>query len=95
MLGARPALGGAEDDHRVDGAGLVASLGSGLDVADVVEDLLEQRGEASVYGGVGLVVEAGNEEVRVIAHALEELGELVVGDAGEDGGVGDLVAVEV
>ena len=95
VLGARPALGGAEDDHRVDGAGLIASLGSGLDVADVVEDLLEQRGEASVDGGVGLVVEAGNEEVRVIAHALEELGELVVGDAGEDRGVGDLVAVEV
>jgi len=27
--------------------------------------------------------------------ALEELGELLVGDAGEDGGVGDLVAVQV
>ncbi len=46
-------------------------------------------------GGVGLVVEAGDEEVRLIAHALEELGELGVGDAGQDRGVGDLVAVEV
>ena len=95
VLGAGPALGGAEDDHRVDRAGLVAGLGLGLDVADLVEDLLEQGREARVDGRVGLAVEAGHEEVRLVAHALEEHLELLVGDAGEDGGVGDLVAVEV
>ena len=63
--------------------------------ADLVEDLLEQGSEASVDGDVGLVVEAGNEEVRIIAHALEELGELLIRDAGQDRRVGDLVAVEV
>ena len=95
VLGARPALGGAEDDHRVDRAGLVASLRALLDVADLVEDLLEEVGEATVDGGVGLVVKTGHKEVRVVAHALEELLELLVGDAGQDGGVGDFVAVEV
>ena len=44
---------------------------------------------------VALVVKAGDKEVRLIAHTLKELGELLVGHAGEDGGVGDLVAVEV
>ena len=95
VLGARPALGCAEDDHRVDRTGLVARLGVGLDVADLVEDLLEEVREAAMDRGVGLVVEAGDEEVRLVAHALEELGELLVGDAGEQGRVGDLVAVEV
>ena len=42
-----------------------------------------------------LVVEASDELVRLIAHAVEELVELFVGDAGQDGRVGDLVAVEV
>ena len=44
---------------------------------------------------VALVVKAGDKEVRLIAHALKELGELLIGHAGKDGGVGDLVAVEV
>ena len=95
VLGARPALGGAEDDHRVDRTGLDTGFGAGLDVADLVEDILEQVGEARVDGHVRLVVEAGHEEVRLVAHALEELGELLIGNAGEDGRVGDLVAVEV
>ena len=33
--------------------------------------------------------------MRLIAHALKELGELFVGYAGKNGGVGDLVAVEM
>ena len=35
------------------------------------------------------------DEVRLVAHALEELLQLVLRDAGEEAGVGDLVAVEV
>ena len=42
-----------------------------------------------------LVVEAGDELVRVVTHAAEEVVQLLVGDAGEDRRVGDLVAVEV
>ena len=53
VLGARPALGRAEDDHRVDRTGLVARLGVGLDVADLVEDLLEEVREAAMDRGVG------------------------------------------
>ena len=44
---------------------------------------------------MALVVKAGDKEVRLIAHALKELGEFLVGHAGKDGGVGNLVAVEV
>ena len=95
LLGAGPALGGAEDDHRVERAGGLAGGDAGLDVADLVEDGLEQRREATVDRGVVLVVKAGDEVVRVVAHAAEELVALGVGDAGEDRGVGDLVAVEV
>ncbi len=35
------------------------------------------------------------DEVRLVAHALEELPQLVVRDAGEEAGVGDLVAVQM
>ena len=70
MLGARPALGRAEYDHRVDGTRLVARLGACLDVADLVKDLFEQVGKTTMDGAVGLVVEAGHKEVRLVAHAL-------------------------
>ena len=95
LLGAGPALGGAEDDHGVERAGRLAGGRTALDVADLVEDGLEERGKATVDGGVVLLVKAGDEVVRVVAHAAEELVALAVGDAGKDGGVGDLVAVEV
>ena len=100
VLGASPALGRTEHDHGIGRAdhGLArGSLGlcGGLDVADLVKDLLEQGGETLVNARMALVVKAGDKEVRFIAHALKELGELFVGHAGEDGGVGDLVAVEV
>ena len=88
-------LRGAEDDHRVERTSHVVGLGCGLDVADLVEDGLEQLGETTVDRQVILVVEASDELVRLIAHAVEELVELFVGDAGQDGRVGDLVAVEV
>ena len=95
MLGACPALGRAEDDHRVHGTGLVTHLGVGLDVADLAKDLLKQACEARMDGGVRLVVESGDEEVGLVPHALEELGEFLVGDARQDSGVRDFVAVEV
>ena len=100
LLGAGPALGRAEHDHGVGRAdhGLACGdlgLRSGLDVTDLVKDLLKQGGKALVDACVTLVVKAGDKEVRLVAHALKELGELLIGHAGEDGGVGDLVAVEV
>ena len=42
-----------------------------------------------------LIIEASDELVGLVTHAVEELVELFVGDAGQDGRVGDLVAVEV
>ena len=100
LLGAGPTFGRTEHDHGIGRAdhGLArGSLGlcGGLDVADLVKDLLEQGGETLVNARMALVVKAGDKEMRFIAHALKELGELFVGHAGEDGGVGDLVAVEV
>ena len=100
LLGAGPTLGRTEYDHGVGRAdhGLTCGglgLCSSLDVANLVKDLLKQGGKALVDACVALVVKAGDKEVRLVAHALEELGELLVGHAGEDGGVGDLVAVEV
>ena len=94
-LGAGPALGGAEDDHGIERTGRVAGGSTLLDGADLVEDRLEQRREATVDREVVLLVEAGDEVVRMVAHAAEELVTLAVGDAGENRGVGDLVAVEV
>jgi len=41
---------------------------------------------------VVLIIEASDELVGLVTHAVEELVELFVGDAGQDGRVGDLVA---
>ena len=100
LLGAGPTLGRTEHNHGVGRAdhGLArGSLGlrGGLDVTNLVKDLLKHGGKALMDACVALVVKAGDKEVRLIAHTLKELGELFVGHAGEDGGVGDLVAVEV
>ena len=95
VLGAGPALGRTEHDHRVHGARLVTRLGTGLDIANLGKDLFQQVGKATVDRGVRFVVKAGHKEVRLIAHAAEELGEFLVRDAREDGGVRDLVAVEM
>ena len=100
LLGAGPALGRAEHDHGVGRTdhGLARgclSPSGGLNVADLVKDLLKQGGKTPVDARVALVVKAGDKEVRLVAHALKELGKLLVGHASEDGGVGDLVTVEV
>ena len=100
LLGAGPALGRAEHNHGVGRAdhGLACGglgLRGCLDVTDLIEDLLKQGSETRMNACVALVVKAGDKEVRLIAHALKELGELLIGHAGKDGGVGDLVTVEV
>ena len=95
VLRAGPALRCAEDDHRVERTVHVVRVRRGLDVADLVPHGLEQLGEATVDGHVVLIIEASDELVGLVTHAVEELVELFVGDARQDGRVGDLVAVEV
>jgi len=95
LLGAGPALGRAEDDHRVERARRIAGGRTLLDRTYLVEDRLEKRGKATMDGEVVLVIETGDEVVRVVAHATEELVALAVGDARKNRGVGDLVAIEV
>ena len=41
------------------------------------------------------IIETGNELVRVVAHAAEEVMKLFISDAGEDGRIGDLISVKV
>ena len=94
-LRAGPALRGAEDNHRVGRTGSLACSSPGLDVADLVEDRLEQGCKAPVDRGMILLVETGNEAVGMIAHAPEELLALAVRDAGKDCRVRDLVAIEM
>lgn len=92
---ARPALGCAEDDHRPHRARVVARRSACLDGRDVVEHVVEQLGEALVDRDVVLTVEATLEDVRRVAVPDHEGVQLLLADPGEDGRVGDLVAVEV
>jgi hypothetical protein len=92
-----PALRRPEHDHRPArplGVGAVAGPagpGGGLDRGDLVEHPIERLGQLAV--DLRRVV-AGH-DVDGVAVALEELHELRLRDPGEDGRVGDLVAVEV
>ena len=92
LLGAGPALGGAEHDHRPAGPGGVAG-GAGilLDPLDLTHRPVQSGGHLLVHL-LGLVplYKAG-----LPAAALEEHLGLLVGDAGEEGGVGELEAVEM
>ncbi len=91
-LGAGPAFGGAQDDHRPAGA-LFEAVGAGvrLDLLDFGDDFVEGFGHQLMDdGGIFAFDEVGG-----VAVAAEELFELFVGDAGQDGGAGDFVAVEV
>ena len=91
-FGAGPALGGAEDEHGPARAlGAATFAGGFLDGGDAVEHGVEQGGHLLVHG-FGVVAFQSEGLVAVAAHQVFELG---VGDAGEDGGVGDLVAVEM
>ena len=92
FLGAGPALGGAEDDHGPGGAAVVAGLaGVGLDAADLADGPVQGAG----HGLVHLLRLVALDEAHVPAVAVEELGQLVLGDAGENGRVMDLEAVQV
>lgn len=90
-----PALGGAQDDHRPDRpAGLVGSaflLGALADLLEPADDL--------IHGGRHRLVHrlrfAAFHKQRLPAVAPQQAAELCFGDAGQQGWVGDLVAVEV
>ncbi len=80
LLGAGPALRRAQDDHRRP-----------LGVARLVRGhLLERRVE-----GAGHLLVVGADQMGAVAVPLHELEQLAGGDAGQDGRVGDLVAVQV
>ncbi len=92
---ARPALGRAEHDHGPAGPLLHALLpGLLLGGADIPQAFV-QRVRHHPVGGHMILAVAHLHKVRLPAAALEELLHLVVGDAGKDGGVGDLIAVQV
>ena len=89
---AGPALRRAEDDHR-PGRPFQIALVSGLgpDPLDLRHRSVERAGQLLVdlCGIVPL------DEVGRVAHALEELLQFLLGNAGKEARVGDLVAVEV
>jgi hypothetical protein len=90
--GAGPALGGAQHDHRPDRTpDLGTGAGTGLDRGDVVERVVHRRGQRAVHEHR---VVAGHED-RAVPVALQQRDELGLGYPGENGRVGDLVAVEV
>ena len=74
--------------------GLVASsalAGGALDGGDPLDHLVEGGGHQLVHlGGV-----VARDPVHLVAVAFQQRGQLVVADPGQDGGVGDLVAVQV
>ena len=92
LRGASPALRGAEDDHR-PGRPRHDALVAGVvpDPPDLRHDRVEHAGELLV----NRIRVAPLDEVGFVAHALEELLQLVLRDAGEEAGVGDLVPVQM
>ncbi len=91
-LGTGPALRGAQHDHRpARPLGAAARASSLLDRGDLVQRAVELRRQRLVHrlGVVAL------DEARRVPVALEQRAQLVVGDARQDGRVGDLVAVQV
>ena len=89
---AGPALGRAQYDHRPARAGQIAVFARVRLIGENLTDAVVERvGHGAVHGhGV-----AALDKVRLPAAAVEEGLQLLVRDAGEDGRVGDLVAVEV
>ena len=89
---AGPALRRAKDDHRPGRPLQVAVVaGIGPDPLDLGHCGVEHAGQLLV--DVRRIVPL--DEVRRIAHALEELLQFLLGDARKEARVGDLVAVEV
>ena len=91
LLGPRPALGRAQDDHRPARPLGVAFASTRLDGGDVADHLVERLGHELVHGRRVVALH----EVGLVAVADEQRAQLVVRDARQDGRVGDLVAVEV
>ena len=92
FLRAGPALGRAQHDHRPARA-LAGAVPArvGLDALDLVDDGVK-RGRHELVHLFGVVA---FDEIRRVAVAAEQLVQLLVADAREDVGIGDLVAVEV
>ena len=92
LLGARPALGRAQDDHRPARARREAIPARvALDAPDLFGHRVEGgRHELMHRPGVVPLHEVGG-----VAVAAEEVLQLLVADAGEHAGVGDLVAVQM
>ena len=91
-LRAGPALGGAQHDHRPAGAAGIAGLaGVLLDGLDALDHRVHRLGHQAMHGH-GLVA---LHEIGLPAAAVEEVRDLLMGHAGKEGGIGDLVAVEV
>ena len=92
LLRTRPSLRRAENDHRPGRPFQIAPVpGLGPDPLDLGHRSVERAGQLLVHlcGIVPL------DEVGRVAHALEELLQFLLGNAGEEARVGDLVAVEV
>ena len=88
----RPALGRIEHDHRPARTGQVAAdAGLLLDRLDLLDRRVERRGHGLVHQ-LRLVA---LDEIGRPAVAAEQLFQFLMLDAGQDGGVGNLVAVEV
>ena len=85
-----PALGGAQHDHGPAGALLAPVLARGL---LVLQDLLHARIQGVGHEAVHRHGVAALDKVRLPAAADEEALQLLMGNAGEDGGVCDLIAV--
>ena len=91
-LRASPALRGAQNDHRpLDMAHILTSTGALLDVVDLFDDGIQGLSHLLVHGHR---VVAFN-EVRLPGAATEEALHLFMGHTAKDGGVGDLVAIQV
>jgi hypothetical protein len=97
LLGARPALGGAKNDHRPARAlrALLALLrclaGGFLNLADAQDAVLQRLGHVLVRG-IGVVA---LDDVGVPPIAAEQLFQLLARDARQNRRIGDLVAVQV
>ncbi|EFH27144.1 hypothetical protein GVAMD_0243 [Gardnerella vaginalis AMD] len=94
-LRAGPTLWSAEDNHWVVRTSYIVSLSLSLNIANFIEDSFEHVSKATVDGHMILIVEASNELVWFITHAVEELMKLLIGNTGKNCWVSNLIAVQV
>ena len=95
--GAGPALGRAQHDGGPPRGRLVERARGGIrpDRGDALVGDVDRVGHPAVHRHRVLAVETARDEQRLVAVAAEEVDELRLGDAREQGRVGDLVPVEV